>query len=421
MRKNLLIAFTLIVIGIGVLSLVQAAETSTAGRLKELLSQWRWPQFFLRSLPVATSTPTLEAPPLILYRPVLDYEEAVVRVVEDVSPGVVSIIISKNLPVIEQCAFNPFSDLPPEFRQFFGADLFGSFSRPCPKGVQRKEVGGGSGFVIGEGGLVITNKHVIADPKAEYTVVTADGSQFKAEALALDPIQDLGILKAGGLNVQPLRLGNSDEVKLGQTAVAIGNALSEFRNTVSVGVVSGLARRVTASGAGFSETIEGVIQTDAAINPGNSGGPLLNLKGEVIGINTAVAQGAENIGFAIPVNKAKRAIESVRKSGKITAPFLGVRYRSITDELVEKEKLPVKQGVILRGSEEGPAVIPSSPAAAAGLQAEDIILEINGEKINDSRSLAALIQKYQVGDTVSALVRRGEQELTLRVTLAEFK
>jgi S1-C subfamily serine protease len=162
-----------------------------------------------------------------------------------------------------------------------------------------------------------------------------------------------------------------------------------------------------------------LIQTDAAINRGNSGGPLLNLKGEVIGINTAVASGAENIGFAIPINKAKKAIESVKKTGVIKIPYLGVRYIAITAELAKKQNLPVDYGALVRGSQDGPAVIPNSPAAKAGLLAEDIILEVNGTKINQDNSLVSLIQRYNIGDIISLKIRRGEKEITLSATLEE--
>ena len=253
-----------------------------------------------------------------LYKSAFDYEEAVVKAVEIASPAVVSIVISKDVPIIENCPSNPFYDLPSEFQDFFGSPGGGfQFYQPCQKGIEKKEIGGGSGFIISSDGLILTNKHVASDKKASYTVLTNDGKKYDAEILAQDSVMDLAVVKIKASNLPVLKLGNSDSVKLGQTAIAIGNALGEFRNTVSVGVISGLARTITASGGGQTETIEGVLQTDAAINQGNSGGPLLNLKGEVIGVNTAMVFGAQNIGFAIPINKTKRAIESVKKSGRI--------------------------------------------------------------------------------------------------------
>lgn len=356
-----------------------------------------------------------------LYKPVIDYEQAVTDAVEKASPSVVSIIISKDLPVIEQCPYNPYSDLPQEFQQFFGEQF--QFSQPCQSGkTQRQEIGGGSGFVISKDGLVATNKHVVFDSAASYTVLTNDGEKYDAEILAQHPTLDIAILKikvpAEGLRVPTL--GDSDSIKLGQTVIVIGNALGEFRNTVSVGVVSGLSRTVTAGGEGIGEeTIEGVIQTDAAINPGNSGGPLLNLKGEVIGINTAMVSGAQNIGFALPINQVKKAIESVKATGKISVSYLGVRFLTITEDLAQKEKLPVENGVLLRGNADGPAVLPDSPAQKAGLQAEDIITEFNGEKIDQNHSLTYLIQKYNVGEKISLKILRNEKEMTLQATLEE--
>jgi S1-C subfamily serine protease len=368
-------------------------------------------------LPLISPTSTPVVP---LYKPAFDYEQAIIAAVEKASPAVVSIIISKDLPVIEQCPYNPFSALPPEFQEFFGQQF--EFYQPCPKGTRRQEIGGGSGFVISREGLIVTNKHVVADSSASYTVLTNDGKKYDAEVLARHPALDLAVIKikppAGLFAVS---LGDSDTIKLGQTAIAIGNALGEFRNTVSVGVISGLARTVTAQGGGMVETIEGVIQTDAAINQGNSGGPLLNLKGEVIGINTAMVIGAQNIGFALPINQVKKAIESVKGTGKIVIPFLGVRYLKITPELAKKENLPAENGALIRSSEEGPAVIPDSPAKKAGLQAEDIIMEFNGEKINQDHSLAYLIQKYNVGERVTLKILRQGKEIILEATLDEKK
>jgi serine protease Do len=351
------------------------------------------------------------------YLPTIDYEQAIIKAVEEVSPAVVSVIVSKDLPVVEQCPYNPFSDLPKEFQQFFGQGF--EFYQPCPKGVKRQEIGGGSGFVISSDGLIVTNKHVVSDAKASYTVLTNDGRKYEAQILARDPSRDFAVLKISADNLPVVRLGNSDTVKLGQTAIAIGNALGEFRNTVSVGVVSGLARTITAAGSGLVERFEGLIQTDAAINQGNSGGPLLNLKGEVVGINAAMVSGAQNIGFAIPINQVKPAIDSVRKTGRIITPYLGVRYLAITSELAKKEKLSVDYGALIRGSEDGSGVMPNSPAAKAGLQAEDIILELNGVKINQENFLASLIQKYNVGDEITLKILRNGKEMEIKAKLEE--
>ena len=351
------------------------------------------------------------------YESTVDYEDAVIKTVEKASPAVVSIIISKNVPIIEQCPYNPFSDLPQEFQQFFGGEI--QLYQQCQKGTKLQEVGGGSGFIISNDGLIMTNKHVVYDKDALYTVLTNDGKKYDAKVLAQSPALDLAVVKIKAENLPIIFLGDSEGLRLGQTTIAIGNALGEFRNTVSVGVVSGLARTIIASGGDMVETIEGVIQTSAAINPGNSGGPLLNLKGEVIGINVATVSGAQNVSFAIPVNQAKKAIESVKKTGKIISPYLGVRYILISSELAKKEKLSVDSGALIRGGSDGPAIVKNSPAAKAGIQAKDVILEINGKKISQEHSLASLIQEYSVGDVVILKILRDGKETEIKVTLEE--
>ncbi len=352
-----------------------------------------------------------------LYKPAFDYEDAVIKAIESAEPSVISIIVKKDLPIIENCPYNPWSDLPPEFQDFFGGG-FGGFYKPCQKGTEKREVGGGTGFIVSGDGMIVTNKHVVNDTKAEYIVLTNDGKTHEAKILARDPVQDVAIMKINASGLKPAKLGNSDAIKLGQTAIAIGNALGEFRNTVSVGVISGLFRNITASGVDFSEQIEGVIQTDAAINQGNSGGPLLNLKGEVIGMNTAVASNAENIGFSIPINQVKKSISSVKKTGSIKVPYLGVRFIQIMPETAKKQGFYVDYGALARGSAEGPAVIPKSPADKAGLLAEDIILEVNGEKLKD-KSLSSIVQKYNIGDIVNLKIQRGKENLVLKVKLEE--
>ena len=218
-----------------------------------------------------------------------------------------------------------------------------------------------------------------------------------------------------------MTLGDSSGVELGQTAIAIGNALGEFSNTVSVGVVSGLERTVTASApdTGAQETISGVIQTDAAINPGNSGGPLLNLEGQVIGINTAIASNAQDIGFAIPINTAKHDINSVEATGQIQTPYLGVRYLTITPDIAKQQNLPVDEGALVRGSDTGSAIQPNSPAAKAGIQAEDIILQVDSTALTAMTTLSDVISQHNVGDVVTLLVNRAGKQITLTATLAQ--
>lgn len=344
------------------------------------------------------------------------YEAQVISAIKTASPAVVSIVIAKNVPVIEQYYTNPFGD-DPFFKQFFGDIQIPQFRQ---KGFKKQEVGGGTGFIVSESGLILTNKHVVSDTGAEYTALTNDGKKYPAKVLARDQITDLAILKIEGANLAPIKLGDSDSIEVGQTAIAIGNALGEFRNTVSVGVVSGLSRSVTASGGGAVETIYDVIQTDASINPGNSGGPLLNLAGKVIGINTAMVSGAQSIGFAIPINQAKRIINDVLSFGTIKTPYLGIRYITITSAAKEEKKLPFDYGVLVaKGENNEPAVIADSPAAKADLREGDIILEVSGRRIDSDHPLISRINLYSVGDKINLKIWRSGQIIMLQVTLAE--
>ncbi len=348
-----------------------------------------------------------------VYTPETSQEESTIKVVNEASPAVVSIIVTKDLPVIEQYYVNPFPDSPFEF-------LIPQYRQ---NGTQKQEVGGGTGFIVSEDGMILTNNHVVSDTEAEYTVLTNDGQKYPAEVLARDSIRDLAVIKIKDpqKTFPTLTLGDSDNLQIGQTIIAIGNALGEFRNTVSVGVISGLGRTVTASGGDTVETQEDVIQTDAAINPGNSGGPLLNLKGEVIGVNFAMAQTAENIGFAIPISKAKKDLEQVKTIGKISYPFLGVRYVILNDTIQTENKLPVNYGAwIQKGSQGEAAVTADSPAQKAGLKEGDIILEFNGAKITTDNSLSKIIMKYNPGDKVSLKILRGSQEMTVEAVLTEM-
>ncbi|MBM3206280.1 MAG: trypsin-like serine protease [Candidatus Staskawiczbacteria bacterium] len=343
----------------------------------------------------------------------VDYEQAIIDTVKSASPSVVSIVISKNLPVYEQQLINPFGDVP-------GFDF--QIPQYVQRGTELKQVGAGSGFIVSEDGLVLTNKHVVLDKSAEYTVLTNDGKKYSAKVLALDPVQDLAILKINSIEKFPaIKLGDSNSIEIGQGAIAIGNSLGEFRNTVSVGIISGLGRTVFASGsAGFSETLEDIIQTDAAINPGNSGGPLLNLKGEVIGVNVAMAQGAQSIGFAIPINIAKRDINQVVLTNKITYPFLGVRYLLVDDKVKKDYELSVDYGaLIIKGDNGEIAITKDSSAEKAGIKEGDIILEFGKEKVTKENSLSKIISRYSPEDSVEVKVMRNGSEISLTVILGE--
>lgn len=332
----------------------------------------------------------------------VEESSAVIDVAKEVSPAVVSIIFTKDVEVLP-----------------FGFEFFGDIQQK----IEQK--GGGSGFIITSDGLIVTNKHVVADARADYTVFTSDGRSFKAEILAKDPIADLAIVKIEASGLSIVELGDSDALEIGQRIVAIGNALGEFQNTVTVGVVSAKGRSLVASdlAAGTTEALEDLIQTDAAINTGNSGGPLVNLKGQVVGINTATAAKgtAEGIGFAIPINIAKQAIKSFQKSGHIQRPFLGVNTLMLTKELAERNNLSVSQGaLVVSDPERGIAgVLKGSPADRAGIKVNDIIVKIQGEQITENKSIVSILRKYQPGDEIELEVLRDNETLHLKAKLAE--
>lgn len=348
-------------------------------------------------------------------------ESDTIKVVKDTQPSVVSIVISKTLKDIYS------STGPSSFDQFFQFGWPFQFRQPepqIPKGKEdeKREVGGGSGFIVSADGLILTNKHVVIDETATYTVVTNDGTKYDAKVLARDPINDLAVLKIEAKDLKPITLGDSDKIEIGQTVIAIGNSLAEFQNSVTRGVVSGINRRIEAGGnQGFTEVLESAIQTDAAINPGNSGGPLLNLNGEVIGINTAISQSGQLLGFAIPINEAKQVIDSIQKTGKIVRPFLGVRYVIINAKIAKANNLKYEYGALIgKGSNpEDIAVVPGSPADIAGIVENDIILEINGQKIDESHSLARMLAKFAPESEVELKIFHKDGEKTVKVKLTQ--
>lgn len=352
-----------------------------------------------------------------------DLESDTIKVVKDSQPSVVSIIISKKLRDLYQNDSFNFDDMF-NFGWPFDFRLPKEESKLPEKESEEleklKEVGGGSGFIVSEDGMIITNKHVVSDETASYTVVTNNGQKYEAKVLARDPINDLAVIKIEATGLKPVTLGDSDKIEIGQTAIAIGNALAEFQNSVTRGVVSGINRRIEAGGSqGFAEVLEEAIQTDAAINPGNSGGPLFNLKGEVIGINTAISQSGQLLGFAIPINEAKQVIDSIKKYGKIVRPWLGVRYMIINKEIASANDLQYDYGALVVSGQtsEELAIVPGSPADKAGIVANDIILELNGQKIDDSHSLARMLAKYNPGDEVELKIFHKDGEKIVKVKL----
>lgn len=332
-------------------------------------------------------------------------------IVSRISPAVVSVIASKDIPVIERYFVNPFPE-----DDFFG-NLFPDIKIPQfrENGTEKRQVSFGTGFFASADGFLITNKHVVADKSAEYSIITDEGKTLPAKVVARDPLHDVAVLKidlpAGGNNFSFVLLGDSMSVQIGHTAIAIGNALGEFQNTVSIGVISGLKRNIIASGGGGGvEELTDLIQTDAAINPGNSGGPLLNLKGEAIGLNTAVASGAENIGFALPINQIKKGLSDAKTMGKIVYPFLGVRY-----EIIDKG------AKITKGPNGEPGIVDASPAYKAGLKEGDIIIKFGDKKVTKDFPLAKLIQERRVGDAINMTILRDGAEVMLQATLEERK
>lgn len=369
----------------------------------------------LGSPATSTGAVSLRVPTTPLAPTVLGEDEAVVKLVKNAQPAVVAILVlsSTSRPAPPQIEFFPFS-----FPQEPLAPPKKGGKKPEPQ-----QVGGGSGFFVSEDGILVTNRHVTDFENAEFQVLTYDGKKHPATLMGTDPLLDIAFLKVDGGRFPYLTFGDSDALQPGQTVIAIGNALDQFRNTVTKGVVSGLNRRIFAGDGETTELLEEAIQTDAAINPGNSGGPLLDLQGRVVGLNTAVSDQGQLLGFALPSNTVKRDAEAIRKTGKIVRPFLGVRYQMITEELVKKNQLTIDHGaLIVRGTERDElAVSPGSPADIAGLVENDIILEVDDQPVNEEHSLSALIGRHAPGDIIRLKILHGGVEKTVRATLVELK
>jgi len=341
-------------------------------------------------------------------------EDRIPKIVKKALPAVVTITASKLFSFFK-ADFENISSLSDLKKPLFS-----------PKGKKRIEIGGGSGFIVDPSGIILTNRHVIQDPNAQYIVILNTNEKFKAEVLARDLIHDIAILKIKGKKRFPyLKLGDSSKLQLGERVIAIGNTLGAFKNTVTSGIISGLSREITAGDIFNEQTtrLRGLIQTDAAINPGNSGGPLLNMKGEVIGINAATVFFAENVGFALPINNAKKDLEDLKKYGRLRQPFLGVRYILVTEDLQKKFNLPVKEGALIV-SESGPSgegVIKGSSADKAGLKEGDIILEVKGEKVTLQNPIENILEKCEVGEEIWIKFLRGKKEIKRKVVIGERK
>jgi serine protease Do len=336
----------------------------------------------------------------------------IVQIAKKVCPAVITIVISKDMPKIEGFYLMPYGGrgvILPKFK----------------KGKKEStKIGGGSGFIISDDGYVLTSGHVVSDPDADYTIIIDAENKYPGKVLARDPINDIAILKIKGKNLPYVDLGDSNEIDLGEDVLAIGNPLGEFHDTLSSGIVSGMSRFIQATDhmTQQSQRLRGLIQTDAAINPGNSGGPLINMDGKVIGINTAAVMGAQNIGFAIPINYAKKDLAEVKKYGKIRMPFLGVKYVILNKDITEKNKLPVDYGaLVVRENLGESAVVQGSSAEKAGLKEFDIILQAKKEKITTDNPLSSILQKCQIGETIELKVMRNKKVISLNATLEEKK
>ncbi len=332
-----------------------------------------------------------------LQQKVLTEESVVINVAEKVSPSVVTVSIQE--PQRQVMQLSPFGGL-----------------QPSTQGGQPQDIG--SGFIVSTDGLIVTNKHVVSDTTSTYRIITKDGKEYKVDKISRDPANDIAILKitpTPGATLTPIDLGDSSNLKVGQLAIAIGTALGEFRHTVTTGVVSGLGRGISAGSPleGYVERLDNVIQTDAAINPGNSGGPLLNSAGQVIGVNVAVAQGAQNVGFAIPINTVKDSLKQFEATGKFPAKaFLGVQYQMVSQQTAIMNN--VVQGAYVV------EVVSGSPADKAGLQTQDIVTKIDNDEVKSTNGgLASLISKKSPGDKINLEVWRNGNKLNLTATLSE--
>ncbi|MEA3450180.1 MAG: trypsin-like peptidase domain-containing protein [Patescibacteria group bacterium] len=291
----------------------------------------------------------------------------------------------------------------------------------------RKSKGRGTGFIISDDGYILTNKHVLAianETSGEYQITLNSGKQYYAQFIGVDPMKDLAILKIFDKDLPYVELSDSRDLVMGTTVIAIGNSLGRYQNSATKGIVSGLGRFLVATDndTGVCASLDNVIQTDAEINLGNSGGPLINLRGEVVGVNVAIDESGSAIGFTIPINDAKPIIRSIRENGTISRPRLGVYYMMLDPVISEKYQLPRTSGAWIAHAEEdeGDVVLPDSAAGKAGILAGDIIFEINAIPIDGKDTLAEVAQRYLAGDKIGLKIQRGEKILILELTLDEF-
>lgn len=335
---------------------------------------------------------------------VITEESVTIDIVKKVGPSVVTIAeeITPSQNSRSPFGFGPFS--------IFGIPQEEDLETPTePQSI-------GSGFLIDKEGLILTNKHVVSNTEGKYQVITSTDKKYNVERIYRDPLNDIALLQINtsqniGNQLAPITLGDSSNLQVGQYVVAIGTALGEFENSVTTGVVSGLGRGITAGSPfeGSVERLDNVIQTDAAISPGNSGGPLLNSSGQVIGVNTAVSQAGQNIGFAIPINVIKDSLKNFNETGKFERPYLGVAYRIISRDVAVLNELP--EGAYVQ------QVVAGSSADKAGIREGDIITRIDGQKIDEKSQVSTVIAKKKVGDTIAITIFRDDGTGDIRATL----
>lgn len=344
---------------------------------------------------------------------VVTEESVTINIVKQAGPSVVTVVGTGTQSQSPSDNGSPFDfGLPPFFD--FGGPSGSPDQGQLPDQNQAQAIG--SGFIIASNGMIVTNKHVVADTTMTYQVITADGKKYDVKNIYRDPSNDVALVKIDptqnpGKKLVPLTLGDSSHLQAGQYVIAIGTALGDLQNTVTTGVISGLGRGITAGSPyeGSVEQLDNVIQTDAAINPGNSGGPLLNSSGQVIGVNTAVSENGQNIGFAIPINVIKDSVNNFNQNGKFSRPFLGVSYTMMSRDLAMLNNLP--EGAYVDNVQQG------SPADTAGIEQADVIVKIDGTRINSNNSLADVIARKKVGQTITVTVYRDNKTQDLKATL----
>ena len=318
---------------------------------------------------------------------IVSEESVIIDIVEKVSSSVVTVGIEQRI---------------------INFDPFDIFQRPQ---ATQQEQDIGSGFIVSSDGLIVTNKHVVNIP-GKYKVITHDGKKYDVESIYRDPVNDIAIVKINAIGLKPVEMGDSSKIKVGQLVVAVGTPLGEFRGSVTKGIVSGIGRGITTGSPfeEFAEKLDDVIQTDAAINPGNSGGPLVNSSAQVIGVNTAIASGAENIGFALPINIIKDSLKNFNQNGQFSRPYLGIAYKILTRDLAILNSVP--QGAYVQ------EVVAGSPAEKAGVAKGDIIINIDGKKIAGvSNEVATVIAGKKIGDVIVLSIFRNGKTYETKATL----